>query len=211
MVAFHFSFPLPPPLPPPPPPPPPPSRPPTSSRAMKLGKKSKDVDSFVDKLVAEGESKPLPLLLLLLFQPLPDLLVSSSCDLSPTQKCPAPPLPGCQRPPELLQVLVPSPGEPEDGVEGVQSLLSLPSFSLFPTPSFSLPSSSPSVHLKLAEQITVVAGRDGGLQTMEVLGMVTLKVTDGDCTRIQIAIDNQEDRGVQFQVSLPQDTTCGVC
>ena len=34
-----------------------PSRAPTSSRAMKLGKKGKDVESFVDKLVAEGESK----------------------------------------------------------------------------------------------------------------------------------------------------------
>lgn len=35
---------------------------------------------------------------------------------------------------------------------------------------------------------------------MEVFGMATLKVTDADCTRIHIAIDNQEERGVQFQV-----------
>ncbi len=32
------------------------SRKPTSSRAMKLGGKAKDVDSFVDQLKSEGES-----------------------------------------------------------------------------------------------------------------------------------------------------------
>ena len=33
-----------------------------------------------------------------------------------------------------------------------------------------------SVHLKIEEKIQVIAGRDGGLQNMEVIGMVTLRV-----------------------------------
>ena len=35
---------------------------------------------------------------------------------------------------------------------------------------------------------------------MEVFGMATLKVADPDSTRLHIAIDNHEERGVQFQV-----------
>uniref|UniRef100_A0A672L1A1 Coatomer subunit delta n=1 Tax=Sinocyclocheilus grahami TaxID=75366 RepID=A0A672L1A1_SINGR len=35
-----------------------------------------------------------------------------------------------------------------------------------------------SVHLRVEEKISLTCGRDGGLQNMEVLGMITLKVTD---------------------------------
>lgn len=62
------------------------------------------------------------------------------------------------------------------------------------------------VHIKIAEHITVVAGRDGGLQTMEVLGMATLRVGDPECAHIQIAIDHKDDRAPQFQV-LPTTQT----
>ena len=57
-----------------------------------------------------------------------------------------------------------------------------------------------SVHLTVNEKLVVTAGRDGGLQNMEVLGMMQLRVTDPQCGCILIAIDNQDDRPIQFQV-----------
>ena len=57
-----------------------------------------------------------------------------------------------------------------------------------------------SVHLTVNEKLVVTAGRDGGLQNMEVLGMMQLRVTDPQCGCILITIDNQDDRPIQFQV-----------
>ena len=57
-----------------------------------------------------------------------------------------------------------------------------------------------SVHLTVQEKLVVVAGRDGGLQNMEVLGQLQLKISDTQYGRILIAIDNQDDRSLQFQV-----------
>lgn len=54
--------------------------------------------------------------------------------------------------------------------------------------------------MKIGERLTVVAGRDGGLQTMEILGMVTLRISDGEFGQIMIALDHKEERGIQFQV-----------
>lgn len=47
----------------------------------------------------------------------------------------------------------------------------------------------------------MVAGRDGGLQNMEVLGMIMLRISDPEVARLRITMDNREDRSVQFQVS----------
>ena len=57
-----------------------------------------------------------------------------------------------------------------------------------------------SVHLKLSEKMSLVAGRDGGLQNMEVLGMIMLRVTEPNLAKIRVSMDNREDRPVQFQV-----------
>lgn len=54
--------------------------------------------------------------------------------------------------------------------------------------------------MKLSEKMSLVAGRDGGLQSMEVLGMIMLRVTDPNVAKIRVAMDNREDRQVQFQV-----------
>ena len=62
-----------------------------------------------------------------------------------------------------------------------------------------------SVHLTVQEKVIVKAGRDGGLQNMEVLGMMQLKVSDPQYGRILIAVDNQYDRSLQFQVWLQGD------
>ena len=50
------------------------------------------------------------------------------------------------------------------------------------------------------EKVIVTAGRDGGLQNMEVLGTLQLKISDPQYGRILVVIDNQEDRSLQFQV-----------
>lgn len=59
-----------------------------------------------------------------------------------------------------------------------------------------------SVHLRVEEKITLTCGRDGGLQNMEVLGMVTLRVTDDKNGRIRLIINNNDSKGLQLQVGL---------
>ena len=57
-----------------------------------------------------------------------------------------------------------------------------------------------SVHLKQSEKMVLVAGRDGGLQNMEILGIIMLRISDPEYGMVKVAIDNQEQRSVQFQV-----------
>lgn len=57
-----------------------------------------------------------------------------------------------------------------------------------------------SVHLRVEEKITLTCGRDGGLQNMEVIGMVTLRVTDDKNGRIRLIINNNDNKGLQLQV-----------
>lgn len=59
-----------------------------------------------------------------------------------------------------------------------------------------------SVHLRVEEKISLTCGRDGGLQNMEVLGMVTLRVTDDKNGRIRLIINNNDNKGLQLQVGL---------
>uniref|UniRef100_A0A3Q2Q9Z8 Coatomer subunit delta n=1 Tax=Fundulus heteroclitus TaxID=8078 RepID=A0A3Q2Q9Z8_FUNHE len=56
-----------------------------------------------------------------------------------------------------------------------------------------------SVHLRVEEKISLACGRDGGLQNMEVLGMVTLRVTDEKNGRIRLIINNNDNKGLQLQ------------
>ncbi|XP_023648204.1 coatomer subunit delta [Paramormyrops kingsleyae] len=56
-----------------------------------------------------------------------------------------------------------------------------------------------SVHLKVEEKISLTCGRDGGLQNMEVLGMVTLRVSDEKNGRIRLHVINNDKKGVQLQ------------
>lgn len=57
-----------------------------------------------------------------------------------------------------------------------------------------------SVHLRVEEKISLTSGRDGGLQNMEVLGMVTLRVMDDKNGRIRLIINNNDNKGLQLQV-----------
>lgn len=64
-----------------------------------------------------------------------------------------------------------------------------------------LPTCLPSsVHLRVEEKIALTCGRDGGLQNMEVLGMVTLRVTDDKNGRIRLIVNNNDNKGLQLQV-----------
>lgn len=60
-----------------------------------------------------------------------------------------------------------------------------------------------SVHLKIEEKIILTAGRDGGLQNMEVHGITTLRVQDESCGMIRIQFENEDKRGIQMQAREP--------
>ena len=59
-----------------------------------------------------------------------------------------------------------------------------------------------SVRLRLEEKINLTAGRDGGLQNLEVLGLLTLKITDDACSKIKIGVANNDTKGIQLQVGV---------
>lgn len=62
------------------------------------------------------------------------------------------------------------------------------------------PSSCCSVHIKADEKISLTANRYGGLQNMEVRGMMMLRISDPALTGITLSTDNNNARGFQVQV-----------
>uniref|UniRef100_A0A6Q2WRQ6 Coatomer subunit delta n=1 Tax=Esox lucius TaxID=8010 RepID=A0A6Q2WRQ6_ESOLU len=61
------------------------------------------------------------------------------------------------------------------------------------------PAHMESVHMRVEEKISLTCGRDGGLQNMEVLGIITLRVTDDKVGRIRLMLSNSNKTGVQLQ------------
>ena len=57
-----------------------------------------------------------------------------------------------------------------------------------------------SVHLKQEEKLTVSCTRDGGVENLEVHGMIMLRVKSEEYGRIVVAVNNKESRNVQLQV-----------
>uniref|UniRef100_A0AAY4D3S8 Coatomer subunit delta n=1 Tax=Denticeps clupeoides TaxID=299321 RepID=A0AAY4D3S8_9TELE len=113
-----------------------PVRPSSSSKALKLGAKGKEVDNFVDKLKSEGE-----------------------------------------------HVIAPGLGRKSSDVSKV----------LQP------PINTESIHMRIEEKISLSCGRDGGLQNMEVLGMISLRVGDEKNGRIRLHVSNNDKKGAQMQ------------
>lgn len=113
-----------------------PVRPTGPSKALKLGARGKELDSFVDKLKSEGV----------------DIIAPASG----------------KRATEAAKVLCP-------------------------------PVSVESVHMKLEEKISLTCGRDGGLQNMEVLGMIVLRVSNEQSGRIRLHLSNEDKKGLQLQ------------
>ena len=58
-----------------------------------------------------------------------------------------------------------------------------------------------SVHLKFEEKVSLTAGRHGGLQNMEVRGLIMLRITDPAVAKIEIVLDNNSSKDFQMQVS----------
>ena len=111
----------------------------TSNKAMKLGGKTKDVDSFVDQLLQEGEKVT---------------AVAGS---------------GVAAKPGLGSQAAPAPVNTE------------------------------AVHVALEEKLLLSAGRDGGLQSMELLGLLTLRVQEESVGRVRLQLCNTENKAIQLQ------------
>lgn len=54
----------------------------------------------------------------------------------------------------------------------------------------------------MSEKLNLVAGRDGGLQNMEVLGLIMLRISDPENSKIRVLLGNKEKRPIQFQVGV---------
>lgn len=123
-----------------------PSKPSGPSKALKLGGKNKDVDSFVDQLKSEGEQ-----------------VVSGSASAKTNQS-------------NIAKSTLPT-----------------------------VPMES--VHIHLEEKITLTALRDGGLQNLEIHGMVTLKVSDERmaCVKLQIETKDENESVLQTHPNLDKD------
>lgn len=108
----------------------------SSGKALRLGSKNKDVDTFVDKLISEGTnvaqdaSKP--------------ARAQPNKAITPTTPC-------------------------------------------------------ESVHIKREEKLWLTTGRHGGLENMEVRGMILLKITSADNAKLAIMLENNDSMGFQMQ------------
>jgi hypothetical protein len=56
------------------------------------------------------------------------------------------------------------------------------------------------IHVRIEENISVTAGRDGGLQSLELHGIIKLKINDEKMARAILNIANNDKKGVQMQV-----------
>lgn len=56
-----------------------------------------------------------------------------------------------------------------------------------------------SIHMRMEEKITLTAGREGGLQNLEIHGLATLKITNDKVARVKIAMKNTDTKGAQLQ------------
>lgn len=56
----------------------------------------------------------------------------------------------------------------------------------------------------MEEKIMMSADRHGGLQNLEVRGIILLRITDPELTKIAISLANNDQRGFQMQVNWKQ-------
>lgn len=60
-------------------------------------------------------------------------------------------------------------------------------------------SNQESVHIDIEERVSVTANKDGGLESMEVRGVLTLKISDPAHARISLALQQSDDPAIQFK------------
>lgn len=63
------------------------------------------------------------------------------------------------------------------------------------------------VHLKIDEKISLTCGKDGGVQNLEVLGVLLVNIASDDFARIRIALRNGDNRALQLQTNPNIDKT----
>ncbi|XP_046400078.1 coatomer subunit delta [Ischnura elegans] len=114
-----------------------------STKAMKLGGKFRDVESFVDQLKSEGE----------VVGGINSSVVGNNVGKTP-----------------IISAKMPSPNEMMEDV-----------------------------HLREEEKLHLRVGRDGGLQSFELHGLVTLRISNEKFGRIRVQLDNKDTRGIQLQ------------
>ncbi|KAM9768022.1 coatomer subunit delta isoform 2-T2 [Dama dama] len=166
-----------------------PARPSGPSKALKLGAKGKEVDNFVDKLKSEGEN-----------------IISSNMGkrTSEATKVHAPPINMeryaddttlvAESKEELKSLLMKVKEESEKaGLKHCVQKTKIMASS--PITSWQIDS----VHMKIEEKITLTCGRDGGLQNMELHGMIMLRISDDKFGRIRLHVENEDKKGVQLQ------------
>ncbi|XP_072933911.1 coatomer subunit delta [Epargyreus clarus] len=55
------------------------------------------------------------------------------------------------------------------------------------------------VHLRFEERLNLVAGRDGDIQSFELSGLLTLRISNEQFGRIHVHVDNKDTRPLQLQ------------
>lgn len=53
--------------------------------------------------------------------------------------------------------------------------------------------------MRMEDKLVVRIGRDGGLQTFELSGLLTLRITDEKFGKIRVQLENNDTRGIQLQ------------
>ena len=56
------------------------------------------------------------------------------------------------------------------------------------------------MHIKVEEKVSLTCGKDGGVQNLEVLGVLYVRTASEDDGRIRIAVKNNDSRNLQLQV-----------
>ncbi|KAI9007516.1 hypothetical protein CLU79DRAFT_778333 [Phycomyces nitens] len=56
-----------------------------------------------------------------------------------------------------------------------------------------------SVHIDIEERVSLAANKDGGLEQMEIKGVLTLRVVDNASARVRISIQATDDAAIQFK------------
>ena len=56
-----------------------------------------------------------------------------------------------------------------------------------------------SVHIKLEEKLNLTAGRDGGLESMELTGMLMLRISDEHFGKVKLQLETPSKSAIQIQ------------
>ncbi|KAG6461346.1 coatomer subunit delta [Manduca sexta] len=62
-----------------------------------------------------------------------------------------------------------------------------------------VPADHKDVHLRFEERLNLVAGRDGDIQSFELSGLLTLRISNEQYGRIHVHVDNKDSRPLQLQ------------